>query len=297
MQALTTVPDVPEDELARLVKIAAEDESAQTEAAISWIAERKRGRRHRHPKAVDPDAMDVDLPPTLSSSDAAPKLSPLLAAFIAYPTSPSALRLAIRTHLTPNVAQVVLVLQVLLRWTDLWSQFGLIHNVKSKEGASEKAGSQVFKVADLRDGALPPLNNVRYTGFIRVFNGLLINRFFFSLDPYIHSSRPRHVLPLPTPIHTLASRIATTLCSYQARARMAPRHGPIERYTRSFRRGAEARNEGKIWGCCDNNQTSEEGRGEASCQGCQHQRDSGIVSVGGVGLVIHLLMYIIRPDI
>lgn len=96
-----SVPDIPETELLRLLKI-----------VIAGPAKEKDGA----------EAMDVDVDATASGRNHGkmPQLMPLLSFCVSYPTSPSALRAAMREHLT-TVEDVTALLKILDNWLGSWS--------------------------------------------------------------------------------------------------------------------------------------------------------------------------------
>lgn len=189
LRALETVPDVPEAEFTRLVKERLEGDAVNVEAKRARTAEKKKAAK----AAAGPQAMDIDvIAPTATTTPVAvlptepvsPSLQVILAALVAYPTSPSPLRLALRMHLTPNVSFVVSVLQTLSRWLDGWFEMGLAAEVKEQKQKDQRP-EEGFKVA-LLTRLMPPLANVRILALIDIVCCLLTIdkcRFWCLLKP------------------------------------------------------------------------------------------------------------------
>jgi hypothetical protein len=124
MLAFNSVVDISEDEMISLAKALVD--------------------KQREPQ-TDPEAMDVD-----SNQGWTPTLSAYMLMCVSYPTSPAALRLAIRKHL-PDAQDLILILELL----DGWTVGGTEEYIRTllKSVASNVA-------IEYRGGAAPPYDKV-----------------------------------------------------------------------------------------------------------------------------------------
>lgn len=180
MTALSVVPDIPEEELVRLLKLVVKDEIALEKTAT-------KAKNPRRMQAASSAAMQVDgttivkdigeaneVPPTSAETSSSsrstkpPRLPRFLAAFLAYPTSPAAIRVALRHHLS-DVTELLPVICILERWTEVYVEMGWENTskkIKSKLsskkvfGEPPEGGFHVAKLRPHQGDQLPPFESV-----------------------------------------------------------------------------------------------------------------------------------------
>jgi hypothetical protein len=183
MTALSVVPDIPEEELVRLLKPVVKDERAQQ--TLEKTATKVKKAQHK--QTTTSAAMQVDgttiikdigeaneVPPTSAETSSSsrstnpPRLSKFLAAFLAYPTSPAAIRVALRHHLS-DVTELLPVICILERWTEVYVNMGWENaskKIKSKSsskkvfGEPPEGGFHVAKLRPHQEDWLPPFESV-----------------------------------------------------------------------------------------------------------------------------------------
>ncbi|KAG2157287.1 hypothetical protein DEU56DRAFT_12959 [Suillus clintonianus] len=190
MLAFNSVVDISEDEMISLAKALIDKE--------------------QEPQ-TDPEAMDVD-----SNKAWTPTLSAYMLACVSYPTSPAALRLAIRKHL-PDAQDLILILELL----DGWTVGGTEEHIRSllKSVASNVA-------IEHRGGAAPPYDKT--ISFLQV----LLDASFVSLLQY----PPSHEL-----LRNIMSHIEPEIGLHE---RMGYLRGALEPFAKAQNRIVKERAEG-----------------------------------------------------
>jgi len=155
------------------------------------------------------DAMQIDTPPSLSPL---PTLPTFLTSIISYPTSPFALRLAIRTHL-PEADDLVCVLEILEEWMARWNAMALkLLPMNVTKGARGLVAAKP-RVGKRSDGL--PLGEV--ISFLQT----VLDASFLTLLQY-------------TPAHDLLRRISSDLEPELNRVdQMEQLRGPLEPFARA----------------------------------------------------------------
>ena len=108
---------------------------------------------HRQQQKSDPDAMQVDTPPSNALG-----VSTILSSCVNYPTSLAALRVSIRQHLR-DAEDVTCVLEVLDGWLETWctQSISLLPNATDKN----PRGIPTPSTNVTKEACLPSLDKVR----------------------------------------------------------------------------------------------------------------------------------------
>ncbi|KAF9509604.1 hypothetical protein BS47DRAFT_1487880 [Hydnum rufescens UP504] len=216
MTVLLVVPDIPEEELVRLLKLVIQAEIPQQTLEAAQGKKHRCWGRQRYPPTSNGT-------PISSQSTKPPRLPEVLAALLAYPTSPAAMRVALRSHLS-DVRDLLPVIYILEGWTEAYADMGwedITKKIKSKSSSKKALGEPPaggFHVAKLRPhqaDRLPPFES------ILVFLQSLLDTSFLALIQH-------------TPAHSLLLNLANVVTpQVEFHVNLEKLRGPLEPFARA----------------------------------------------------------------